>query len=626
MSWSVAPEVDQTIRVELLHRESKTSLKAPRTLKNSQWPPNYDEVKVWRRAMLAKYEVDPAFLEGAKKFYANGPRGCIAFINHWCDTFDTRETGFGSAVASKSAGAWMPFILFTRQEELVRFVLECLRDDEAGLVEKARTMGASWICIAISVWLWLFHPGTSIGWGSQKAENVDEIGNPKSIFWKIRELINRIPDVFKPAILSDSDIKQGLCHNPDNGATIAGEVGDNIGRGGRTRVFFKDESAHYLHPELIEAALSENTRVPIDISSVNGLGNLFYKKRKAGKDWYPGAKIEPGYIRVFVMDSHDHPEYDKEWHDKKRAYHIRQGTPHIYAQEIERNYAASVTGVIVNKEWLDECFDSHVKLGIPLTGGKMSALDIGDSKDGDNNAQVARTGILLNYAEEWVARDPGVTARKAMGTCRKYKIKELQYDAAGGLGSAVKSEANRFKDEGFDTRVFCVPWNAGGKVLFPGDRVNDSDSEKDEEAPRNKNFFANLKAQAWWKFAQRVYRTWCAVKSGGKYNAETGQVDCPEWELNGDIVPATSYDADELISIDSKLALRHKIVDELCQPTASQGAKLKLVVDKAPDGTRSPNLGDAVVMCYWPMPRAGVEFVDIGLGGKVFVGGEPLSL
>jgi hypothetical protein len=29
---------------------------------------------------------------------------------------------------------------------------------------------------------------------------------------------------------------------------------------------------------------------------------------------------------------------------------------------------------------------------------------------------------------------------------------------------------------------------------------------------------------------------------------------------------------------------------------------MKLVVDKTPPGTKSPNIGDAVMMAYWPMP------------------------
>jgi hypothetical protein len=63
-------------------------------------------------------------------------------------------------------------------------------------------------------------------------------------------------------------------HHTNPAFSAGGEAGDNIGRGGRTLVYFKDESAHYEHPDLIEAALGDNTNVQIDISSVNGLGNV----------------------------------------------------------------------------------------------------------------------------------------------------------------------------------------------------------------------------------------------------------------------------------------------------------------------------------------------------------------
>jgi hypothetical protein len=211
-----------------------------------------------------------------------------------------------------------------------------------------------------------------------------------------------------------------------------------------------------------------------------------------------------------------------------------------------------------------------------------------------------------------------------MGICLDNKVADMQYDAAGGLGTIVKSEVNRIRiDERSKVldRLHLIPWNAGGKVLFPGERVNPDD----KESPINKHYFMNLKAQAWWKLRERVYNTYCAVMSGGKLNPKTGKVDCPEWVLAGVTVPATTYDPDDLISIDSRLPLLHKIIKELCQPTASKGAKLKLVVDKAPDGTRSPNLGDSIVMNYWPMPRTDIEFINIGLGAKIFVGGEPLQ-
>jgi len=589
------------LQVQNLRFEAKgaTALKAPRPLRKAEWPPNYPEVLLWRRAQLARYQTEPEFLARAKAFYAHNP---VAFIVHWCDTHDPRNVGTGKPV-------WMPFVLFEKQALFVRFVVECINDEQPGLVEKSRTMGASWICVAISVWLWLFHPGVAIGWGSQDAHSVDQIGNPKSIFWKLRELINRLPAEFRPANLRPDDLKQNVCRNPATGSSIVGEVGDSIGRGGRTRVYFKDESAHYEHPEEIEASLSENTRVPIDISSVNGLGNLFHRKREAGQDWYPGAEIPRGVTRVFILDWSDHPEYDRKWFEEKKAYHDAQATPHIFASEIERNYAASVQGTIIPKEWLDACVDAHVTLGLPINGGKMSALDIGDSEDGDRNAQVIRTGVLLTYANEWTARDPGVTARKAMGICLEHRVPELQYDAAGGLGSNVKSEANRLMDEGaMPKNLHLVPWNAGGKVLHASERV----VPDDEQSPRNKDFFTNLKAQAWWHVRLIVYNTFGAIGKGAKYNPATGVVEAPD---------GSTYDPDDLFSLDSKLPLLHKVTKELCQATASKGSKLKLLVDKSPEGTKSPNIADAIVMAYWPQPRITGAFTDIGLGPKIFVGG-----
>jgi hypothetical protein len=41
------------------------------------------------------------------------------------------------------------------------------------------------------------------------------------------------------------------------------------------------------------------------------------------------------------------------------------------------------------------------------------------------------------------------------------------------------------------------------------------------------------------------------------------------------------------------------------QPTSSKNSRMKQLVDKIPEGTKSPNLADAVVMCYFPvkMPK-----------------------
>lgn len=589
MSVIDVSEALATIRIEKLHRVTKADIRAPRPLSAGEWPPNYDSVLLWRRSTLAKFELDPDLVVQAKAFYAKS-ENAAAFICHWCDTYDPRNSGVGDK------SVWMPFVLFERQEALVEFFVECIDTSQPGLVEKCRTMGATWIGVALSVWMWLFRPGIAIGWGSQDAMTVDRIGDPKSIFWKIRELIKRLPPQFLPKLGPD-DLKQYVCVNPENGASIVGEVGDNIGRGGRTRVYFKDESAYYKHPEMVEASLSETTRCAIDISSVSAPGHLFHRKRENGLDWYPGANLEKGYTRVFVMDWRDHPEYNQAWYNQKRAYHVRQGTTHVFAREIERDYAASIQGAIIPMDWIEAAVDAHLKLPGLDEGGWTAALDVGDAEDGDRNAGVGRKGVALMIAEEWAARDPGVTARKMLQIVEPLGRVDIEYDCIG-VGVAVKAEANRLKDEGLWPRhVTLVPWNAGDTVLHPRHRVNSEDAE----SPINKDFFQNLKAQGWWELRGRFYRTWRAIVP----DAQTGQVE--------------EYSPDTLISLSSQLPLLRKIKKELSQPTVSKSSRMKLIIDKAPDGVPSPNLGDGIMMCYWPLPKPGML---LGVGPKVFVGGR----
>ena len=61
------------------------------------------------------------------------------------------------------------------------------------------------------------------------------------------------------------------------------------------------------------------------------------------------------------------------------------------------------------------------------------------------------------------------------------------------------------------------------------------------------------------------------------------------------------YDQDDLISLPSSLPQLRTLQKELSQPTMSKGTRMKLVIDKQPEGTMSPNLADAVVMAYWPV-------------------------
>lgn len=525
------------------------------------WPIDYLDVFAWRQNQVLKLRNNPKLIYGAKSFYATHP---IEFINHWVDTYDPRMAGTDSM-------AHIPLVMFQKQEDLIRCLHACVLEEENGLIEKSRDMGATWICAAFSVWLWLFWPGASIGWGSRKRELVDKIADPDSIFEKIRMLIDRLPSFFLPAGFSPTTSMSYMrIVNPETGATITGECGDNIGRGGRKLVYFKDESAHYERPEKIEAALSDNTRVQIDISSVNGLGNVFHRRREAGAIWE--GKTTTGRTQVFVMDWSDHPAKTQEWYNARKQKAVDEGLLHVFAQEVDRNYSAAVEGLLIEMDWVRAAIDAHIKLDLDDSGMWCAALDVADG-GADTNALAKRQGIILRSVVEWGDRDPAQTARRAIASVTKLGRIALQYDCIG-VGAGVKGEVNNLGDEGrLPPTVKCVPWNAGASVLNPDKPIIPGD----KESPKNKDFYSGLKAQGWWELRNRFYRTWRAVTEGAV------------------------YPPDDLISIDSRIPLLRQLEKELCQVTHSQGTRLKMVIDKAPPGTKSPNLADAAMMCFWPI-------------------------
>lgn len=543
------------------------------------WPPDYVAVYGWRQRQVFAMRKDAKLLYGAREYYRDHP---CEFIEDWVDSYDPRNAFTEERPTS------FPFVLFPRQRELVQFLCECIEDEANGLVEKARDMGATWVCVGVSVWLWLYRPGSAVGWGSRKEQLVDKLGDPDSIFEKLRMVIRGLPREFLPPGLNpELHMTYMKIVNPENGATITGEAGDNIGRGGRKLVYFKDESAHYQHPELIEASLGDNTRVQIDISSVNGLGNVFERRRSNGVEWYPGMpKPERRKTRVFILDWKSHPDKSQAWYDERKAKAEADGLTHKFAQEVDRNYSASVEGTIIEAEWIKAAVGAAEKLGIRPGGPFGAALDVADGGT-DTNALAIRHGIVVMLSEDWGARDTAVTARKAVDMLTPYCPLEVQYDSIG-VGSGVKAEVNSLGDQNkVPAGMTFVPWPASAAVQNPRGRVNPGDAD----SMFNADFFGNLKAQAWWELRLRFYRTW-------------------RWVVHG-----IACNPDEIISLPANLPNLAKLMKELAQPVFIKGASLKMIVDKTPEGTKSPNLADAVVMAFWPVLMVGQGIVDFYKAG-----------
>lgn len=522
--------------------------------------PDYEAIFRARAARLVKLRADPELLALAKLHYKDNPAD---FINDWGMTVDPRAIERGLPPV-------MPFVLFPRQRDLIAWVLKRWRASESGILEKSRDMGASWLAVALSCTLCLFNRSMVVGFGSRKEELVDSAEDPDALFWKAREFLKYLPPEFRGGWTDAKHHTHRRISFPATGSVMKGEAGDNIGRGGRSAIYFVDESAYLERPMLVDAALAATTNCRIDMSSVNGMANSFAQRRHSGK------------VDVFTFHYRDDPRKAGDWAAKKRDSLDEV----IWNAEYEINYTASVEGIIIPAAWVIAAIDSHVKLGIAPTGQQRGALDVADA-GADKNAFVVEHGILVESAESWrgsATLDIFHTVERAFLLCDTYGLDGFLYDA-DGLGAGVRGDARKVNEaraaaaqRGQPTGVKRVePYRGSGGVYLPESVVKGTERKA-------KDFFENYKAQAWWEGRERFKLTWRVV---------TGQV--------------TKYDPSALISLSSSIAELDQLKVELSQPTWVPSKTGKWMVEKAPEGTKSPNLADGVIMLK--APRRGIMAV-----------------
>jgi len=527
--------------------------------------PDYAAEFVQRLERLRRMRADPSMVPVLKAYYAQHP---AQFIHDWGVTYDPRNL-------ERKLPALVPFLLFPRQREWVDWVVNMWQTSEVGLTEKSRDMGVSWLAVSLSCTLCLFNPGMAIGFGSRKEEYVDKLDSPKSLFYKARVFMKFLPPELRGGWLLDRHAPYMRLTFPEAGSVITGEAGDNIGRGDRTSIYFVDEAAYLERPALIEASLSATTNCRIDVSSVKGMDNPFAVKRHSWPD-----------NRIFVFDWRSDPRKDQAWYDKQ----VSMLDPVVVAQEIDRNYSASVAGIVIPSAWVQAAIDAHLKLGIEPSGKRQGALDVADEGI-DLNAFAGRHGIVLEYCESWSGKESDIyaTTAKAFDICEVGNYSEFRYDA-DGLGAGVKGDARVIAEKRPDLTLGVSPFRGSGAVLDPEGAIPqvDANAETDKIERTNGDYFANAKAQAWWSLRLRFLRTYRAVVQGHPV-----------------------IDPDALISISSRLPCLAKLTLELSQPTYSENGAGKILINKQPDGTKSPNLADSVMMVYAPTEPTRLGFFDL---------------
>ena len=489
---------------------------------------------------------------------------CKQDIFHWVNnfvfTFNPKNTG-------TELSAWIPFELFPKQIELVNFFEKCYINQEDGLVIKSREVGYSWITVLFAVHKWLFFDGFISTFTANLADSVDKIGDPKSLFEKARLLLK-----FLPVWMLPQGFKFGTHDsymrivNPVNGNVLGGAAGEEAGRGGRSTMFFLDEVAFIEQAERIDAATSANAKTRIFGSTVNGMGNLFARKRFGGQ-----LRTD----QIFIMHYKDDPRKDAEWVKKEKL----RLEPHIFASEHELNFSASTEGICIPAKWIDAAKEikHYIKI-VPSVDG-VTGGDVGGGKA--KSTAVTRFGPIVKLPVAWSDPDTIDTAYKMLECADKAQCekedgtsctsKVLYFDCVaigrGVMDVLMKNEQND---------ILVVPINTG-------DAATDTTWE---DGLTSKEKFANLKAELWFIARERFKNSYEFLLFLKK---ESGGI---EHEIEDCISLPDDDEGPEAVQLASELSL----------PKWGRNERGKIVMERktamAKRGLPSPDHADALVLTF----------------------------
>lgn len=256
----------------------------------------------------------------------------------------------------------------------------------------------------------------------------------------------------------------------------------------------------------------------------------------------------------------------------KEATDAKECEPESYPHVWLGAYEDAGSKVVIPPLWVESAIGLAQRLGLDVTGKTYSALDVaGAEEGGDQNAQALRKGIELRFLDTWNGLDTALTTHRAVKNMQEHDCTEGYYDSVG-VGEGVTGEWAAMGRRGeCPRRMDMIAWNGGAGVLMPDQRIE----LHNPHSPINKDQYHNLKAQAWFAMRKRFENA---------HKANLGR----------------EYDPDMLISIPADLPHLAQLQDELSQPQQKPSATGKVMVDKQPDGAKSPNLADSVVMAFWP--------------------------
>lgn len=212
-------------------------------IEGTPWAVEHDPIRNGDRRveLLAACEDD---LEIQQQFLwavsRNSPASLILWFNTFAWTYVQSEIDAEGHEAPLIPARVDPMVLWPCQDEFATELFYAITKGYDWCVDKSRQMGATWLIAGTYLWFFLYRPEVHFDVISKTEEDVDNKGDPQSIFWKLDFIIEHLPTWLMPTIertymsLINQDLKCSI---------IGRSTTAKKGRGGKKTSVLFDEAA-----------------------------------------------------------------------------------------------------------------------------------------------------------------------------------------------------------------------------------------------------------------------------------------------------------------------------------------------------------------------------------------------
>lgn len=272
---------------------------------------------------------------------------------------------------------------------------------------------------------------------------------------------------------------------------------------------------------------------------------------------------------IIKMNCDDNPWFEDSGLQGERQFAFNNFSRALYDHIWLGEFNDHVPDAIIMAEWFDACIDAHIKLGWKAKGAKIVTHDPADS--GDAKGVCARHGSVITHLLNILDGDVNSACDIATETALVIDADKFVYDATG-IGLSLRRQIN----DAFSAKKIEIEEFFGSGSVDDPKGIAENYIEQSTRQVSNEDFFANIRAQRYFKLAQRVYRTYRAVKHG-EYT-----------------------DPADMISFSSECAGLTQLRTELCRIPRKRGTGNGYQIASKQEmkklGMKSPNLADCVMM------------------------------